>query len=34
MKEDNFSRYWAQVEYCYFKAGRVALPVSQRLWTS
>ena len=32
MKEDSFSRYWSQVEYCHFKAGIVALPVSQQLW--
>ena len=32
MDNDRFSEYWAQVEYCHFKAGMVALPVSQQIW--
>jgi len=32
MDEDKFSEYWAQVEYCHFKAGMVALPVTQQIW--
>ena len=32
MNEDNFSRYWAQVEYCHFKAGLVELPISRQIW--
>ena len=32
MKKDKFSQYWAQVEYCHFKAGLVELPVSKQIW--
>ena len=32
MNKKNFSAYWAQVEYCNFKAGLVGLPVSRQLW--
>ena len=32
MDNDRFSEYWAQVEYCHFKIGMVASPVSQQIW--
>ena len=32
MIKKNFSAYWAQVEYCNFKAGLVELPVTRQLW--
>ena len=32
MEKDKFSKYWAQVEYCHFKAGLVDLPVSRQIW--
>jgi hypothetical protein len=32
MTKKNFSAYWAQVEYCNFKAGMVDLPASRQLW--
>lgn len=32
MDANSFSEYWAQVEYCNFKAGLVTLPASKQLW--
>jgi hypothetical protein len=32
MDESKFAEYWAQAEFCYFKAGLVRYPVSKQLW--
>ena len=32
MYENKFAEYWAQAEYCYFKAGLVGYPASKQLW--
>ena len=32
MNESKFAEYWAQAEFCYFKAGLVRYPASKQLW--
>jgi hypothetical protein len=32
MSESKFSEYWAQAQFCYFRAEAAKNPVSQQLW--
>lgn len=32
MSESKFSEYWAQAQFCYFRAEGAKNPVSQQLW--
>ena len=32
MHESKFSEYWAQAQFCYFKAEAAKGPVSKHLW--
>ena len=32
MNESKFSEYWAQVQFCYFRAEAAKNPVAKHLW--